>query len=80
MIDAGIFPGDALLVDRSIEARHNHIVLACVNNEFTLKRLYRKGGVVKLIPENKMYPPIVLKPDDELRIVGVVTFNLHKLT
>jgi DNA polymerase V len=80
MIDAGIFPNDVLLVDRSMEARHNHIVLACVNNEFTLKRLYRRGGVVKLVPENKMYPPIVLMPNDELRIVGVVTFNLHKLT
>jgi DNA polymerase V len=80
MIDAGIFPNDVLLVDRSIDARHNHIVLACVNNEFTLKRLYRRGGVVKLVPENKMYPPIVLKQTDELRIVGVVTFNLHKLT
>jgi DNA polymerase V len=80
MIDAGIFPNDVLLVDRSIEARHNHIVLACVNNEFTLKRLYRKGGVVKLLAENKMYPPITFKQEDELRIVGVVTFNLHKLT
>jgi len=55
-------------------------IFGAVNNEFTLKRLYRRGGVVKLVPENKMYPPIVLKPDDELRIVGVVTFNLHKLT
>lgn len=80
MIDAGIFPGDILLVDRSLEARHNHIVLARVNLDFTVKRLYRRGGVVKLLPENKLYPPILLKPDDELVIIGVVTFNLHKLT
>lgn len=80
MIDAGIFPGDTLLVDRSIEARNNHIVLARVNNDFTVKRLYKRGGVIKLLPENKLYPPILLKPDDELVIIGVVTFNLHKLT
>ena len=80
MIDAGIFPGDTLLVDRSIEARNNHIVLARVNNDFTVKRLYKRGGVVKLMPENKLYPPILLKPGDELVIIGVVTFNLHKLT
>mgnify|MGYP000284727448 CR=1 FL=1 len=79
MIDAGIFPGDALLVDRSIEARHNHIVLACVNNEFTLKRLYRKGGVVKLVPENKRYPTITVKEEEDFSIWGVVTYNLHKL-
>ena len=80
MIDAGIFPGDTLLVDRSMEARNNHIVLARVNNDFTVKRLYKRGGVVKLMPENKLYPPILLKPDDELVIIGVVTFNLHQLT
>lgn len=57
MVGAGIYEGDALVVDRSIEPKHNHVVLAVVNGDFTLKRLYRRGGVIKLLPENKIYPP-----------------------
>ena len=79
MTGIGIYEGDKLLVDRSIEPKHNHIVLAVLNNEFTVKRLYKRGGVVKLIAENPIYPPIVIKPEEELTIWGVVTFNLHKL-
>jgi DNA polymerase V len=79
MVGAGIFEGDSLLVDRSIEARHGNIILAVLNNEFTVKRLHRRGGLVKLIPENKLYPPIVVKEAEELLVWGVVTYNLHKL-
>ena len=79
MINAGIYQGDALVVDRSIEARHNNIVVAEFNSEFTVKRLYKRGSVVKLIAENNLYPPILIKGDEELSIWGVVTFNLHKL-
>ena len=79
MTGVGIFEGDTLLVDRSIEPRHNAIVLAVLNNEFTVKRLYRRGGVVKLVSENPIYPPIQIKHGEELSVWGVVTFNLHKL-
>ena len=79
MTGIGIYQGDMLVVDRSIEAKHNDIVIAVLNNEFTVKRLYRRGGVVKLIPENNLYPPIAIKSGEELSIWGVVTYNLHKL-
>ena len=75
----GIYEGDELLVDRSIEAKHGNIVLAVLNDDYTVKRLYRRGGVVKLIAENPLYPPIVVKDGQELVIWGVVTRNLHKL-
>ena len=39
MIEAGIFPGDVLVVDRSISASHGDIVIACVNGELMVKRL-----------------------------------------
>lgn len=80
MIGTGIYEGDTLVVDRSVEPKHNNIVLAVLNNEFTVKRLYRRGGVVKLIAENPIYPPRVIKPEEELTVWGVVTFNLHKLS
>jgi DNA polymerase V len=75
----GIYEGDELLVDRSIEAKHGNIVLAVLNDEYTVKRLHRRGGVVKLIAENPLFPPIVVKDGQELLIWGVVTRNLHKL-
>lgn len=79
MVGIGIYDGDELLVDRSIEPKHGNIVLAVLNNEFTVKKLYRRGGVVKLLAENLIYPPIVVKDGEELTIWGVVTRNLHKL-
>ncbi|MBU3649139.1 MAG: translesion error-prone DNA polymerase V autoproteolytic subunit [Limnohabitans sp.] len=79
MRGAGIYEGDVLVVDRAIEPRHQHIVLAVLQGEFTVKRLHRRGGVVKLLAENPLYPPRVIKPEEELLIWGVVTYNLHKL-
>jgi len=79
MSGIGIYEGDELIVDRSIEARHGNIVLAVLNDDYTVKRLYRRGGVVKLVAENPLYPPIVVKDGEELVIWGVVTRSLHKL-
>lgn len=79
MIDIGIYDGDTLIVDRSITPAHNQIVLAIVDEEFTVKRFYKRGQTVKLLAENQTFPPIMLKDGQELRIWGVVTFNLHRL-
>ena len=79
MIGAGIYENDILLVDRSINPKHNHIIIAQINNEFTVKKLYRRGGIVKLIAENNIYPPTLIKEEDNLIAWGVVTYNLHKL-
>jgi DNA polymerase V len=78
MTGVGINEGDELLVDRSIEPRHGHIVVAVLNGDFTVKRLHQRGGVVKLIAENPRYAPIVLKDGQELVVWGVVTRNLPK--
>lgn len=79
MIGVGIFGGDTLIVDRSIEALDGHIVLAIVDNDFTVKRLYNRGRIVRLLAENPAYPPIEFKDGQELRVWGVVTYNLRKL-
>ena len=79
MIDAGIFDGDVLVVDRSIEPKHNDIVLATLNNEFIVKRLFKRAGVVKLVSENNIYPPIVIKEKDDFAVWGLVTNSIHKL-
>ena len=79
MTGVGIYEGDTLVVDRSVTPKHNHIVLALLNNEFTVKRLYRRGGIVKLVAENNIYPVRLIKEEDDFVVWGVVTFNLHKL-
>jgi len=80
MIDAGIFDGDVLIVDRSLEPKQNDIVLATLNNQFIVKRLYQQAGLVKLISENPINPPIVIKEKDDFAIWGVVTNSIHKLS
>jgi DNA polymerase V len=73
MTGAHIHDGDLLVVDRSIEPKHGHIVLAVVNNEYTVKRLHRLGGVIELHAENPAYAPIRFQEHDELQVWGVVT-------
>ena len=79
MIDVGIFEGDTIVVDRSIEPKHRHVVLAIIDEEFTVKRLFRRGKTIRLLAENPAYQPIDFTEGQELRIWGVVTYNLHKL-
>lgn len=74
MRDAGIEIDDELLVDRSIEAKHEDIVIALVDNEFTVKRLMIDGHKCWLKAENPDYEDIHLKDCQELLIWGVVTF------
>lgn len=79
MINAGIHPGDLLIVDRSITATSGKIVIAVVNGEFTVKRLMKKGQHLFLMAENPDYPPIAIKDKSELEIWGVVTNVVHGL-
>ncbi len=61
MIDAGINPGDLLVIRRQEEANDGDIVVALVNGENTLKRIYKGNGEVRLHPENKTMKDIVVK-------------------
>ncbi|HVB48355.1 MAG TPA: transcriptional repressor LexA [Burkholderiales bacterium] len=70
MIDAGILDGDTVVVEKRAMADVGDIVVAVLDNEFTLKRLARDKGRVVLKPENKAYP--VIRPGDDLEIFGVV--------
>ena len=78
MMDAGIFSGDVLLVDKSLEAVDGEIVIAAVDGELTVKRLSRKNGRLQLLPANPKYHPIDITDEQDLVIWGVVTLVLHK--
>ncbi len=73
MTGARIFDGDMLVINCGLEAVSGHIVVAWLNGELTVKRLYTDGGRVELRPENKFYPTITICEDDDFRILGVVT-------
>ena len=79
MAGAEIHTGDLLAVDKHMEADHNHIVVAVVHGECTVKRLVREGGKWWLKPENPAFKPYEITDTDELRIWGVVTHVVHEL-
>ncbi|ADP71665.1 Peptidase S24/S26A/S26B, conserved region [Rhodomicrobium vannielii ATCC 17100] len=78
MVMAGLFDGDILVVDRAISARHRHIVVAVVDGELTVKRLWSSGGVIELRSENPAYQPIKMVEGRELVIWGVVTGSIRR--
>ena len=79
MTGAGIQDGDLLVVDRSLTASHRSIVIAVVDGEFTVKRLYKRGGRIRLLAENTDFAPMEFNEGQELQIWGVVTSVIHRM-
>ncbi len=79
MKDAHILDGDVLIVDRAKKAASGSIVVAVLNGEFTVKRIEKKGEIIWLVPENRKFPPIEVKPEMEFQVWGVVTYVIHKI-
>ncbi|WP_241893491.1 LexA family protein [Magnetofaba australis] len=78
MRQAGILPGDILVVDRSVEPADGRIVIAVVDGELTVKRLRRRSGRVTLEPENPEFPPLEITESMESAVWGVVTACIHR--
>jgi len=76
MSNAGILPGDMVLVDKGEVPKSGDIVIAEVDGEWTMKYLRKRGESVMLLPANPKYQPI--KPKRELKIAGVVTAVVRK--
>lgn len=83
MLDAGIDINDPLIVDRSIPAKSGDIVIALIDNDFTVKRLMIDSQFqppkVWLKAENPDYQNIYIEEGQELVIWGVVTYNLKRM-
>ena len=81
MRDAGIFDGDIVVIDRSLEPRDGDYVVAFVDGEFTLKeyRLDRKNQCAWRIPHNSDFQPIRVDESDQFTIWGVMTHNIHPI-
>jgi len=77
MQDAGILEGDLVVVEKAASAKRGDIVVAVVDNQFTLKRLDVERGQFVLKPENKAYE--VIRPEGTLEIFGVMVGLVRKL-
>lgn len=80
MTGAGIHDGDILVVDRSLTPRNNSVVVASVNNDFTVKRFKQPpDDQPRLVAEHPDYAPIPITPDSEFEVWGVVLHVIHKI-
>ena len=76
MIDAGIQPGDMVLVEKGKEPRGGDIVVAQVDGEWTMKYFTRDRQGIRLDPANRNYKPI--RPKNDLELAGVVRSVIRK--
>jgi DNA polymerase V len=79
MMNAGINDGDIAVIDRSLEPQSGDIVVAFVNDEFTIKYLdltHKDEGYIELQPANPNYKPIRINPDDNFEVWGVVVWTI----
>lgn len=81
MTSAGIFDGDELIVDRSLDAGNGDVVVAIVDGALTVKRLVIRGGQVTLQAESHdpKQASIPLTGDMQMSVWGVVTRSIHAL-
>jgi DNA polymerase V len=78
MIEAGIHEGDLLVINRALKPKHNNIVVASMDGEYTVKYLHLLKGRVRLKPANPTFPDIVPREDQSLEIWGVVTASIKR--
>jgi SOS regulatory protein LexA len=76
MIEAGLEEGDIVVVDKKIRPKDGDIVVANIDDEFTLKYLQKENGKTCLVPANPKYSKIY--PKDNLTIEGVVVSSMRK--
>lgn len=79
MRDAGIFHGDMLVVDRSLEPADGKIAVCLVDGEFTVKRLKLQDNCLYLMPENPEFPPLLVTENNAFSVWGVVTYVVREV-
>jgi DNA polymerase V len=79
MIKAGIFPGDILIVDKSLNPADKKVVIAVIDGGFSVRRIRKIKDKVFLVPENERDKSIQVEPEMDYEILGVVTNVIHPL-
>lgn len=79
MIDAGIYSGDIIIVDKSNREPSPSEVAVCeLNGDYTLKHFVKRGDEGWLVPANHDYPELKVTEDDDFSVWGTVTYIIHK--
>ncbi len=79
MTDAGINDGDIAIIDRAVEPSDGDIIVAFLNEEFTMKYLdmsHKDQGYIELRPANSKYEPIKIHDTDNFEVWGVVVWTI----
>lgn len=74
-----IFHQDLLIVDRSLTPQNNQIVVAVLDNNFTIKRFHKEKNQIQLLAGNPNFKAIQISPEMDFYIWGVVTYVIHKV-
>ena len=77
MEGSGIYDGDIMVVDRSLEASSGNVVIVAISGEFTVKHLLIKSKKTYLIPANQDYKSMLITDDMDVQIWGVVIHTIH---
>jgi len=77
MIGAGIYSGDVVIVDRSLEAKSGKVIIAVLNGEMLIRRYEVHQKRIRLVPATRKLSPIDVDPLAEFYIWGVVTYVIH---
>ena len=78
MRGVGIFSGDILIVDKSINPKNTSIILCVLDGEFLVKKLNINNNSTNLVSANKKYEPIIVTEYNDFRILGVVVASIKK--
>jgi DNA polymerase V len=77
MVNAGIFDGDIVIVDRSIKPQSGKVVIAVLDGEMLIRRLELSMNRIRLVPETPRLAPIDISEFSDFKIWGVVTYSIH---
>ncbi|MFN3665234.1 MAG: LexA family protein [Sediminibacterium sp.] len=79
MTDAGIYPGDVLIVDRSIRQVNSRVIVAILNGELLVRRFTDSLNKKRLVAENKKFGDIEIDPHAGFTVWGVVLYCIHNV-
>jgi DNA polymerase V len=77
MKDVGIYPGDTVIVDKSLEARNHDVIVAVVDGCLTIKILELRDGQTWLLPANPAVEPLLITKYMNFEVWGVVTYGVY---
>ena len=79
MINAGLYDGDLLIIDKSIEPTDGKIAVCWIDGDYTVKRIKITKDTIWLVAENDKYKPIKVTKENDFLIWGIVTTIIKKV-